>query len=228
MIQSLQRPIGLGKGIGTSRDVLSVGVREPKMWIATAIGAGASLLSSFIGGSKAAKAEREAMRIQKRREAAENAWYNRRYNEDYVDTAAGQNLVRRAKDFARENWKKAQGAAKVGGQTEAATAMAKEAGNKMVGDTIANIAAQDTARKARVDDIHQQAQDKFAQMDIQREHQRAANITNAAQNASNAIMAVGAAADQATPNTTSLTGGSNNGTLSPLSDADRLKILAKY
>lgn len=210
MIQSLQRPIGLGKGIGTSRDVLSVGVREPKMWIATAIGAGASLLSSFIGGSKAAKAEREAMKIQKRREAAENAWYNRRYNEDYVDTAAGQNLVRRAKDFARENWKKAQGAAKVGGQTEAATAMAKEAGNKMVGDTIANIAAQDTARKARVDDIHQQAQDKFAQMDIQREHQRAANITNAAQNASNAIMAVGAAADQATPNTTNLLGGGNH------------------
>ena len=227
MIQSLQKPIGLGRGIGTSSDVLSVGVREPKLWIGAAIGVAGSLLSSFIGGKKASQAEREAMRIQKRREAAENAWYNRRYNEDYVDTAAGQNLVRRAKDFARENWKKSQGAAKVGGQTEAAAAMAKEAGNKMVGDTIANIAAQDTARKARVDDIHQQAQERYAQMDMNRESQRAANITNAAQNASNAMMTVGSAVDQATPNTTSLTGGSNNGTLSPLSDADRLKILAK-
>ena len=150
------------------------------------------------------------MKIQKRREAAENAWYNRRYNEDYVDTAAGQNLVRRAKDFAKENWKKAQGAAKVGGQTEAAAAMAKEAGNKMVGDTIANIAAQDTARKARVDDIHQQAQDKFAQMDMNRESQRAANISNAAQNASNMFMTLGSAVDQTTPRTTNLAGGGNH------------------
>ena len=210
MIQSLQRPIGLGKGIGTSRDVLSVGVSEPKLWIGAAIGVAGSLLSSFIGGKKASQAEREAMKIQKRREAAENAWYNRRYNEDYVDTAAGQNLVRRAKDFAKENWKKAQGAAKVGGQTEAAAAMAKEAGNKMVGDTIANIAAQDTARKARVDDIHQQAQDKFAQMDMNRESQRAANISNAAQNASNMFMTLGSAVDQTTPRTTNLAGGGNH------------------
>ena len=98
--------------------------------------------------------------------------------------------VNKAKEYARENWKRAQGASKVGGATEAASAMAKEAGNKMVGNTMANIAAQDTARKARVDDQHRQAEANFAQMDIQRENQRAANITNAAQNASNAIMSM--------------------------------------
>lgn len=224
MIQSLQKPIGLGKGIGTSSDVLSVGVREPKLWIATAIGAGVGVLSSILGGSKAAKAEREAMKIQKRREAAHNAWYNRAYNEDYVDTAAGQNLLRRAKQFYNETARRAKGAEKVGGATNAATAMAKEAANKAYGDTVANISAQDTARKMRVDDMNEQAQERYAQINANREIGRAGYINNAAQNAANAAFTVGAAVDQATPNTTNLTGGSNNGTLSPLSDSQRLKL----
>lgn len=197
------RPLGMGMEGSPLR----------KEWIATAIGAGVGLLSSVIGGAASAKAAREAQAEQRRKEARENAWYTRRYNEDYLDTAAGQNLVRRAKEYARENWKKAQGAAKVGGATEAASAMAKEAGNKMVGDTMANIAAQDTARKARVDDQHRQNQERFADQNIQIQNQRAANITQAAQGASNAIMSAGAAVDQAMAGNVSLQGGSNNSSL---------------
>lgn len=184
-----------------------------KEWIATAIGAAASLASSLIGGHKAAQAAREAERKQKAREASENAWYLRRYNEDYADTAAGQNLMRKAKDFANSQWKKAEGAKAVGGGTDASAAMAKEAGNKMVGDTLANISAQDQSKKAQVDAMHRNAQDRFMRMDVNRELQRSQNITNAAQNASNAMMYAGAAIDgaksQANTSTTSLTGGSN-------------------
>ena len=184
-----------------------------KEWIATAIGAAASLASSLIGGHKAAQAAREAERKQKAREASENAWYLRRYNEDYPDTAAGQNLMRKAKDFANSQWKKAEGAKAVGGGTDASAAMAKEAGNKMGGDTLANISAQDQSKKAQVDAMHRNAQDRFMQMDVNRELQRSQNITNAAQNASNAMMQAGAAIDgaksQANTSTTSLTGGSN-------------------
>lgn len=184
-----------------------------KEWIATAIGAAASLASSLIGGHKAAQAAREAEKKQKAREASENAWYLRRYNEDYADTAAGQNLMRKAKDFANSQWKKAEGAKAVGGGTDASAAMAKEAGNKMVGDTLANISAQDQSKKAQVDAMHRNAEDRFMQMDVNRELQRSQNITNAAQNASNAMMQAGAAIDgaksQANTSTTSLTGGSN-------------------
>ena len=183
-----------------------------KEWVQVALAA-AGLASSLLGGAKASKAAREAEKRQRQQEARENAWYNRRYNEDYLDTAAGQNLVRRAKEYARENWKKAQGAAKVGGATEAASAMAKEAGNKMVGDTMANIAAQDTARKARVDDQHRQAEANFAQMDIARENQRAANITQAAQGASNAMLSMAGALGENTSGGNNLQGGSNNSTL---------------
>ena len=180
-----------------------------KEWIATAIGAGLGLATSLVGGSQAAKAARRAERRQRAQEAKENAWYNRRYNEDYVDTAAGQNLVRRAKEYAKENWRKAAGAQAVAGGTDAATQMAKDAGNKMVGDTIANIAATDQARKAQVDNMHRQTEAQFAQMDMNRELNRAQNITNAAQNASNALFSAGATLD-AMGDKTNLIGKSNN------------------
>ena len=211
-ILALNQPIGMGRGAGMERDNLAIGVQQPKLWIVSAIGAGVGLASSLFGGMSAAKAAREAEKRQRQQEATENAWYTRRYNEDYVDTAAGQNLVRRAKDYAREQWRKAAGVQAVTGGTDASTAMAKEAGNKMVGDTIANIAATDQARKENVDNMHRQAQERFAQMDMNREQQRAQNITNAAQSASNAIMSVAGAVDQASAAKPSLQGGSNNST----------------
>lgn len=159
-----------------------------KEWIATAIGAGVGVLSSILGGASASRAAKAAERRQRAMEAKEQAWYNRRYNEDASDTAVGQNLIRRAKDYAKEQWKKAAGAQAVAGGTDAATQMAKDAGNKMVGDTIANIAATDQERKANVDNIHMQNQQNFAQMDMQREMNRSQAITDAASQASNAIM----------------------------------------
>ena len=195
----VNQPLGIG----------ICGTPSRKEWIASAIGAIGGIASSLIGGSAASDAAREARRERERAEAREQAWYNRRYNEDYLDTAAGQNLVRRAKDYAKENWKKAAGAQAVAGGTDAATAQAKEAGNKMVGDTIANIAAADTARKAQVDNMHMQNEQKFAQQRQTEQMQRAQNITNAAQSASNAIMSVAGAVDQASAKTPNLQGSDN-------------------
>lgn len=195
----VNQPLGMG----------ICGAPSRKEWIASAIGAGLGIASSIFGGVQASKAAREARRERERAEAREQAWYNRRYNEDYLDTAAGQNLVRRAKDYAKENWKKAAGAQAVAGGTDAATAMAKDAGNKMVGDTIANIAAADTQRKANVDNIHMQNEQRFSQQRQSEQLQRAQNITNAAQAASNAMMSIGGAVDQASAKTPNLEGSDN-------------------
>ena len=230
-IMVLNHPLGMGSGAGMPCDCLG-GVFGgcPKLWIATAIGAAAGLASSLFGGAKASSAARAAERRQREQEAKEQAWYNRRYNEDYVDTAAGQNLVRRAKDYARETWRKAAGAQAVAGGTDAATALAKEAGNKMVGDTIANIAATDQQRKSQVDAMHRQAESQFAQMDMQREMQRAQNITNAAQSASNALLSAGSAVEQAGAGSVSLQGGSNSGVEASMdamrkqAELDRLRL----
>lgn len=185
-------------------------VPQRKEWIATAIGAGAGLLSSFLGGSAASSAAREAERRQRQQEAKENAWYNRRYNEDYIDTAAGQNLVRRARQMYDRNIKRAAGAKAVAGGTDASVQMAKDSANQAMGDTIANIAASDQSRKAQVDNMHRQAESQFAQMDMQREMNRAQSITNAAQQASNAMIAAGSAVDQMNAAKVNVNGSSNN------------------
>ena len=200
--QFVNIPLGLGNPLAPQR----------KEWVTAAL-AGAGLALSLFGMGSSAKAQREAAKKQKLAEAKEDAWYNRKYNESYLDTAAGQNLVRRAKDYAKENWRKAAGAQAVAGGTDAATAMAKEAGNKMVGNTIADIAATDAARRDRVDDMHRQAQEKFAEMDMARENQRAQNISNATSAASNALMTAASVAGAASPKQApNLAGANNNST----------------
>ena len=193
MIKYLDSPLGQGISFAPAK----------KEWIAAAIGAGVGLASSLIGGAAASRAAEEAERRQRAREAAEMASYTRRYNQDVTDTASGQNLIRLAKDHAKEQWKKAAGAQAVAGGTDAATQMAKDAGNKMVGDTIANMKAMDDARKDRIDAQHEANLNNFAQMDMEREINRANAITDAAGNASNAILQAASALEP------DLTGGAN-------------------
>ena len=199
------QPLGMGIPYAPNR----------KEWVTAAL-AGASLAagigSSIFGGVQASKAAREAERRQRAAEAREQAYYTRRYNEDYVDTSAGQNLIRRAKDIYNSSIKRTQGAKAVAGGTDASVAMAKESANKAVGDTIANIAANDTQRKAHADEQHMQAEQNFMQMDMAREQQRANAITQAAQGASNALMSTAGALAQASANKPNLQGSVNNST----------------
>ena len=101
-----------------------------KCWIATALGIAGSVASSIFGGNKAKKAARAAAKERTYRANAEKAWYDKAYNTDYMDTKAGQNMLRRAQEIQDEYVRKADGAAAVGGGTAAATAQAKEAANR--------------------------------------------------------------------------------------------------
>lgn len=171
--------------------VPSYGVRR-KEWVQIALAA-ASVASSLIGGAASKKKQEAAERVQRGRENSENAWYQRRYNEKYTDTAAGQAMINEAKDYARENWKKASGAAAVTGGTDAATAQAKEAGNKMIQGAIRNMASADTARKDAADATHMQMQDNFAKQRIAMEQSKAENIANTASGVSNGLMSMATA-----------------------------------
>lgn len=157
-----------------------------KHWLGLAL-AGASLASSIFGGIKSSQAEREAERRLANERRANEAWYTRRYNENYADTAAGQNMMRMARDFAKEQWKKAAGAAAVGGGTDADVAAAKESGNRMVGNTIAQMAATDTARKDNVDATYRAAQSRLNQQQMALDQQHAANISQVAGGVSDAL-----------------------------------------
>lgn len=164
---------------------------DKKEWILGAAALAGGVASSLFGANKAKKAARRAQAENTYRTNAEKAWYDKNYNTDYLDTKAGQNLIRRAKEVQDEYVRKADGAAAVGGGTAASVAMAKEAANKAMGDTIADVAAHDTARKQHVEDAHLQNTQQLSRERQQIEQQKAQATSDAAQNASNAMFNFG-------------------------------------
>lgn len=164
---------------------------EKKEWILGAASLALGVGSSLFGANKAKKAARRAQAENQYRTNAEKAWYDKNYNTDYFDTRAGQNLMRRAQEVQDEYIRKADGAAAVGGGTAASVAQAKESANKAMGDTIANIAAQDTSRKQQIEDAHLQNTQQLSRERQQIEQQKAQATSDAAQNASNALFNFG-------------------------------------
>ena len=164
---------------------------EKKEWILGAASLAAGVASSLFGANKAKKAARRAQAENQYRTNAEKAWYDKNYNTDYLDTKAGQNLMRRAQEVQDEYIRKADGAAAVGGGTAASVAQAKESANKAMGNTIANIAAQDTSRKQHVEDAHLANTQQLSRERQQIEQQKAQATSDAAQNASNALFNFG-------------------------------------
>ena len=164
---------------------------EKKEWVLGAASLALGIGSSLFGANKAKKAARRAQAENQYRTNAEKAWYDKNYNTDYLDTKAGQNLMRRAQEVQDEYIRKADGAAAVGGGTAASVAQAKESANKALGDTIANIAAQDTSRKQHVEDAHLANTQQLSRKRQQIEQQKAQNTSDAAQNASNALFNFG-------------------------------------
>ena len=154
----------------------------PAIMAATAIG------STIFGAAKSASANRKAREQVDAERAANAAERRRKMNENYLDTSAGQNLIRVAKEQANKVYKQAEGAAAVSGGTEAAKQMAKDSGNQMVGDAIANIAANDTARKDNIDASYRATDRQLAQQQIGLEQQRGQNIANAASQVGSTLM----------------------------------------
>lgn len=190
--------------------------KESALVGAALIGGAASLLSSGLGlGASAAAARRQEARLKEQKASDRAMWLNKRYV-GYADTNAGQNLLRRAKQLSDAQWKRAEGAQAVAGGTASATQMAKDSSNAMMAETMSNIAAQDTARKDRADELHQQAERSYTQQENAIDANRAAQVTQAAQAASNAIASgVSAFAQQSSPamqtnnNNVSLSGSKN-------------------
>lgn len=164
---------------------------EKKEWVLGAASLALGIGSSLFGANKAKKAARRAQAENQYRTNAEKAWYDKNYNTDYLDTKAGQNLMRRAQEVQDEYIRKADGAAAVGGGTAASVAQAKESANKAMGDTIANIAAQDTSRKQHIEDAHLANTQQLSRERQQIEQQKAQATSDAAQNASNALFNFG-------------------------------------
>ena len=216
------------------------GASDPRFGLAGIASMAGSVAGSLFGGAKARKAAKKAVgkrhydaimskkaaRERQYRANAEKAWYEKAYNTDYLDTKAGQNLLRRAQEVQDNYIRKADGAAAVAGGTAASAAMAKEAANRTMGDAIANIGARDSANKESVSAQHMQNQMGFSKEREDAYNQQAQNASDAGQNMSNALMSAASMLDGAgkkksldidvnSPGAKAAAGGSLNPKLNP-------------
>lgn len=127
--------------------------------IGSIIGAGMQAVGSIWGGISRAKAMKRAKKNLQEQEAKNDAWYNRRYNEDAMQLAASQAAMRRAEESIMSRNRRSEGQAAVMGLTDEAQAAAREANAAALADTASNIAV---AGQSRKDNIEQSYQSKDA------------------------------------------------------------------
>lgn len=121
--------------------------------IGASVGAGLGVIGSIFGGISASKAAKKRKKAVENEMADNEAWYNRRYNEDATQRADAQRILNRTEDIIRNRNKAAAGTQAVMGGTDATAAATREANAAALADATASIAEQGAAQK---DNIEQQ------------------------------------------------------------------------
>lgn len=141
-------------------------------------GVALSAAGSLWGNSKRAKAARKQRRELAKQERRNQAWYDRRYNEDSTQRADTLRVLNRAEQILRDRNRYAQGAQAVTGGTDEAVAAQKQASTQALADAVGQISA---ASEQRKDAIEQQYMARQDQIDAQKAGLEAARDTNMAQ-----------------------------------------------
>lgn len=116
------------------------------------------LASGIFGGIKSAKAAREQQRLINEQESKNNAWYNRNYYQNYMESAEAQAAMKRVENTLKKQNQEARATAAVMGSTPEAAAAQQQANNEILDNTATGLAAQATQRKTQVDAANQQNQ----------------------------------------------------------------------
>ena len=173
--------------------------------VAAIISGVASLASTGIAAKNSkeqANAARDAYNreTEAQRRKIEN-WYNIRSNQDYTKRADVQAALTKQRELINERFNQARATNVVAGGSESALAAEKEAANKAMGDTIANIAAAGAAEQDKLDSMYlgmdNQASQNMANAGYQQNMQQAQQTAQAGSQASAAAVQMGGALIQA-------------------------------
>lgn len=137
------------------------------------------LASAAYGAYKQSRAAKETEAKLAEQKAAKEAWYNRNYYQDYLNTVGAQNAIKRVKDAWAERTREARARQAITGGTPEQTMAVMEAGGEAMGDTVANLAAQGEARKDSIDAQKLAMDNNIAQQEIaiaEQKQQAGANI----------------------------------------------------
>lgn len=148
------------------------------------IGAGVGLATQLYGAHKSAKEAKEQEAELVRQRAANEAWYNRNYYQDYLNTVQAQNALKQYRNAWAERTKEARARQAISGGTPEQAQAVAEAGGEAMGNMVGNLAAQGEQNKAAVD-----AQKLAMDNNLS---QQAAQIAEARQTAASNLMSSGA------------------------------------
>lgn len=144
------------------------------------ISLGLNAAGSIYGGirnRKLMEGVRDDINAEKQRN---EAWYNRRYNEDPIQRAAAEAVLTRLGEDVRDNNRRLAGAQAVMGGTDESVAAAKAAGGKVIADAASQIAAANEARRDRIEDQYRLKDSELAQrlrnMDFQQAQDQAKSV----------------------------------------------------
>lgn len=119
--------------------------------VSAGIGGLMQLGSSIYGSVKSAQQNREALRELDARRAENKRWYEQKMNEDYTMRSDVQNVLRKQRELLQEQYQRARATNVVAGGTDESLALQQQAANEVMGDTMADIAANATAHKDAVE-----------------------------------------------------------------------------
>ena len=144
------------------------------------IGAGLGVASSIFGGISARKARRKQERMLAQQEQENQAWYDRKYNEDPTKRADTVRLLTQMQEQIKNRNKAAKGRQAVMGGTEDSTTAVKEANNTTLADTTSQIVAANEARKDAIEGQYQARKDAIQNKRMGLEAEKAADTANVA------------------------------------------------
>lgn len=124
--------------------------------IGSLVGAGLSAVGGIFGGISASNAMKKVKKNIEQQKQANQAWYDRRYNEDATQRADAQRILAKTEDAIRARNKQAAGAQAVMGGTEESLAAAKAANNQALAEAASQIAVSGEARKDHIEQTYQQ------------------------------------------------------------------------
>lgn len=148
--------------------------------IGALIGAGLGLASSIAGGIANRKARRKQEQMLAQQQRENQAWFDRRYNEDPTKRADTVRLLTQMQEQIKNRNRSAKGRQAVMGGTEDSTTAVKEANNKTLADTTSQIVAANEARKDAIEQQYQQNKRSVQGQQMQMEAEKSADTANVA------------------------------------------------
>lgn len=149
--------------------------------IGSIISAGVGAIGSIVGGLSARKAAKQANKIIDKQMEENQAWYDRKYNENYLERSDALATLNKTRDLALEHYNRAEAAGVVSGATDESIALQKKAANDMIAETTASIAKDASAYKDAVEQQYMSTKDQLNQSKRDVLNQKASNINNAIQ-----------------------------------------------